>query len=218
MRSATGTLGLFARAPNLGEVKSRLAAVAGQQLALAAHVALVGRAVQQIQLFNHSSSGSNVRVQLWLAGEPEDSAAEALVARWAAQLDAAVLPQQGAGLGERMAFALDAGVAEAGPTVVVGADCPGITAGYLSDAFSALAAGESVVLGPAEDGGYGLLGVTHSLPTLLQQVDWGTSKVLSQTLARCAELGIRPSLLPTIWDVDEWSDWQRYCREYSATL
>ncbi len=213
------TICLFARAPNLGQVKSRLAAGSNPQLALHAHIELVQRVVGQIQRFKQTLTGRSTagcQVQLWLAGSPGDARASALVDQWQRQLGASLHPQQGANLGVRMQHAVAANVAEAFPTLVVGADCPGITAEYLATACEMLKRGTTVVLGPAEDGGYGLIGLARSVPGVFQDIDWGTSRVLRQTQAQCVAAGVRSAQLPTIWDVDDIRDWQRYCQEYSV--
>ncbi len=223
MSSQPVTLCVFVRAPNLGQVKSRLAAGSSEALALAAHVALMDRLVAQIgqwQSTNAKRYAQNRKqimpvVQLWLAGQPESAQAQQLVALWQRRLDATVHQQQGADLGMRMwqAVLVNSGV----PVVVVGTDCPGITPAYLSAAVTALPHARSVVLGPAEDGGYGLIGMATPQPTLFQEVAWGSAQVLPQTLERCEVAGLETKLLPTIWDVDEIHDWERYCREYPAT-
>ena len=63
-----------------------------------------------------------------------------------------------------------------------------------------------MVLGPAEDGGYGLVGVKAEIPDMFSDIDWGTEKVLSQTCNRLNRGGLSYSLLPLIWDVDRPED------------
>jgi hypothetical protein len=67
-----------------------------------------------------------------------------------------------------------------------------------------------VVLGPAEDGGYGLVGVKGEIPDMFSDIDWGTERVLSQTCARLNRDGLDFGLLPLIWDVDRPDDLSRY--------
>jgi glycosyltransferase A (GT-A) superfamily protein (DUF2064 family) len=99
--------------------------------------------------------------------------------------------------------------------VLVGTDCPDIDRRYVQQAFRALQRND-VVFGPAEDGGYGLVGICQSaMPvavTLFQDISWGSSTVLAQSLERAAEAQLSVVQLPVIWDVDEVADWRRYQR------
>jgi glycosyltransferase A (GT-A) superfamily protein (DUF2064 family) len=98
------------------------------------------------------------------------------------------------------------------PWLVVGTDCPALTAEHLQQVADALKSHEAVLI-PAEDGGYVLLGLKRRLPAVFEGIDWGTSEVLSQTRKRLRE---RKSLwveLPALWDVDEPADWRRWQAE-----
>jgi rSAM/selenodomain-associated transferase 1 len=87
---------------------------------------------------------------------------------------------------------------------VLNADSPNLPTAYLRQAAMALALpGDRVVLGPAEDGGYYLLGVKQARAGLFADIDWSTAQVFDQTLARAAALGLETVLLPTWYDVDE---------------
>src|SRR5579883_1458056 len=97
----------------------------------------------------------------------------------------------------RCAFAVGAGRA-----IVIATDSPSLPPGYLVDALAALRRHE-VVIGPADDGGYYLLGLTRLLPSLFEGIAWSTERVFAQTLARCAELGIAPYVLAPWYDVDD---------------
>ena len=66
------------------------------------------------------------------------------------------------------------------------------------------------MLAPAEDGGYGLIGLRRPVPELFQGVAWGSESVLAETLAKAENLGLRYELLPTVWDVDDAADWARF--------
>jgi len=93
--------------------------------------------------------------------------------------------------------------------VIIGSDCPGIDTEYLNEAFAALNE-HDVVVGPATDGGYTLLGMRTFTPTLFKNIAWSTSEVLPSTLARAAAAGRSVSQLKPLSDVDYLADWLGY--------
>jgi uncharacterized protein len=87
---------------------------------------------------------------------------------------------------------------------LLNADSPTLPTGYLVAAATALAApGDRIVIGPATDGGYYLIGIKQAHRRLFQDIDWSTERVLRQTLARADELGLPVVLLPSWYDVDD---------------
>lgn len=116
--------------------------------------------------------------------------------------DFELIPQMGAELGERLdnvlTHCLSNGHTRA---VVMDSDSPTLPAAYLAQAFDELERAE-VVLGPCDDGGYYLIGLTRPQPRLLREVQMSTPNVLNDTLALAAELKLRVALLPTWYDVD----------------
>mgnify|MGYP001814363555 CR=1 FL=1 len=191
---------VFARAPVLGGVKRRLATELGDAVALAAHIQLTEDTLGRL------AAAPGLETELWLAGEPD-----AQVRGW---LDAWPLPlrrQAGADLGQRMANALASCHADGVHGVVVGSDCPPIDAAYVRQAAEALGEAD-VVLGPASDGGYGLVGTGLPRPEIFKDIPWGTDAVLQVTLERIGEAALSVRLLAPIWDVDTASDWNRYLR------
>jgi rSAM/selenodomain-associated transferase 1 len=196
---------IFAREPVLGRVKTRLAADIGLEAALATYrelLALTAAAVQAAQ----------VPATVWLAEAP---AGQALGSPAELQLAEArpewpglpwrVQPAAGS-LGERMAHAFaEAFVAGAGRVVIIGTDCPGLTADLLRQAFGQLAT-HDLVVGPATDGGYYLLGMNKLHASLFTDKQWSTDTVLSATLADAEHLGLRVVHLPTLADIDSGSD------------
>lgn len=120
---------------------------------------------------------------------------------------------QGAGdLGRRLhTAAADAFAEGARKMVVVGTDCPDLQASHLIDAFARLDTND-VVVGPAQDGGYYLIGLRRMHSHIFAGIDWGTVSVLEQTRQRAASLGASIDLLPTLRDVDRPEDlplWER---------
>ena len=116
-------------------------------------------------------------------------------------------------LGARM---LAATVAGGGPTLVIGTDCPALTALHLRGAANALRDGAEVVLIPAEDGGYVLIGTRAPQPGIFAGIDWGKPTVLADTRARIITHRLVLAELPPLWDVDSESDLARMERELPA--
>ena len=114
--------------------------------------------------------------------------------------------QVGTDLGQRMQHAFES---EAGPALLIGTDCPNLDADYLKLALARLEDHDAVV-GPAEDGGYGLIGLAGSNRNVFEAVDWGTDKVCAQTCAQLNQQKLNWSLLPLLWDVDYPQDVERY--------
>jgi rSAM/selenodomain-associated transferase 1 len=114
--------------------------------------------------------------------------------------------QQGDDLGDRMANAL---CAASLPAVLIGTDCPPIDTAYLHHAVEQLKR-YPLIIAPAEDGGYGLIGMQSPTKALFQDIRWSTDQVFGQTLVRAEENDLDPYLLPEIWDVDEAADLDRW--------
>jgi rSAM/selenodomain-associated transferase 1 len=179
----------MAKHPAPGRVKTRLAATLGAERACALYRAFVLDLAERLDALAY-----DVTWAYWPATAPFAT----LLPR------ARCWPQRGADLGERMANA----VAECGgPAVVIGADAPHVPAARLEEAVGALAADADLVLGPADDGGYYLIGLRAPRPPVFTGVPWGTDRVLAETLARAG--GLRTLLLEPCFDVDTPADLTR---------
>lgn len=132
-------------------------------------------------------------------------------AAWGDEADVVLRSQVGNDLGERMANAFASCLAsqEVNGAVLVGTDCPAIDAHFLEAALALLEAHDAVI-GPAEDGGYGLIGLVSPDAGLFADIDWGTSRVCAETCRKFNERGLYWSLMPRIWDVDRPADVERY--------
>ncbi len=195
---------MFTRSPVLGKTKTRLAQSLGDTGALAAHIELVQGCLGRLQL------QADTRCELWIT-DPGP-----IVDQWADQYHFTLRYQCEGDLGARMYHCLqELMVADVFAAVLVGTDCPTIDSDYVHRAFVALQ-NSDIVFGPAEDGGYGLVGLRRSaLPAasnVFQKIAWGGSTVLAQSLERASALQLTVSQLPKIWDVDELTDWHRYQR------
>ena len=119
--------------------------------------------------------------------------------------------QEGNDLGERLFRGLRACAPGRGAVAAIGSDHPDLPAARVEEAFERLAEGASVVLGPADDGGYYLIALPVDLVRreIFEGIDWSTPRVLEQTVARCRSLGLEPSLLEPWADVDRPADLRR---------
>jgi rSAM/selenodomain-associated transferase 1 len=117
--------------------------------------------------------------------------------------DVRVMPQAAGTLGHRMRATMSGLLAEgAAAVVLIGSDLPDITTGVIENAVSHLARDpESLVLGPAADGGYYLIAATH-VPDVFDGIEWGSPRVLEQTCTMAAQSGLRVHLLQMLRDVD----------------
>jgi hypothetical protein len=192
------TVAILAKAPIPGLAKTRLIPSIG------AHAA----AVLQERLTEHTVETALAAaigpVTLWCAPDPSHPSFHALVAR-----HAMMLKRQPAGdLGARMLAAMAAGGC---PALVIGTDCPALTAAHLRAAANALGDAE-VVLIPAEDGGYVLIGARAAHPKLFTGIAWGSATVLAETRAHISALGLTSAELAPLWDVDSEADLARFER------
>ena len=122
--------------------------------------------------------------------------------------------QEGHDLGERMANAF-ARSFESGmeKVVLIGTDCPSLQSQHLNQAFEALIHSD-LVLGPATDGGYYLIGMKRKADYLFEGISWSSAEVLSQTLAVASANGLDFTLLDELSDIDTQEDWQRYSNQF----
>jgi rSAM/selenodomain-associated transferase 1 len=198
---------VFAREPELGRVKTRLAAGIGAEAALAVYRELLALTAAAV-------TAAQVPATVWLAEAPAGADPAQPRPEWPG-LPWRVQPAAGA-LGERMAQAFgEAFAAGAGRVVIIGTDCPGLSAELLRQAFDQLLSHELVV-GPADDGGYYLLGMNTLHNKLFANKAWSTDTVLPDTLADAARLGLRVAQLPTLHDVDSAQDlatWRGHPRQ-----
>ncbi len=188
---------VFAKAPMPGRVKSRLIPALGERAAAELHRQLVERT-----LCTALAAGLGP-VELWCAPGTDDAFFAACARQYGVSLRA-----QGVGdLGMRMARALEQALSGGSPGLLVGSDCPVLTAEYLGEAAVGLAGGNDAVFGPAEDGGYVLIGLARKPSAqLFEGIAWGTATVMQETRARLARLNWRWRELATLWDVDRPED------------
>jgi uncharacterized protein len=105
-----------------------------------------------------------------------------------------------------------------GPALVIGTDCPTLTAVHLRDAAEALRSGAEVVVIPADDGGYVLIGMRRPIPDLFADMAWSTDAVMTETRRRLSHLGLSWREPAQLWDVDRPADVRRMRREGLSDL
>ena len=189
---------IFAKAPQAGKAKTRLIPALGAQGAARLQRWLTRRAVE-------TASRSDVGgVTLWCAPHARHPFFRALQDR----MHVECRDQPEADLGQRMLHAFEAHCPK-GPLLVIGTDCPALEAGDLRDAASVLRNGHDAVVLPAEDGGYVLIGLRHPLPSLFDNIAWGTDAVMHATRERLRALDAHWCEPKVLWDVDRPEDLPR---------
>lgn len=188
---------IFIKAPRRGEVKTRLARDIGDEAACEAYCTLVDT------LLNQLAELPEVELRV----TPDDASAEIkpwLRSNWQLR------PQGQGSLGERLQTAFtDSFNRGAERVVIIGSDCPFITADDIHDAWTALHDSE-VVIGPACDGGYWLIGLRQLQPTLFDGIAWSTETVFRETLQRAEAARLRVQVLRELSDVDTEADWRAF--------
>lgn len=188
---------IFAKAPTPGRVKTRLVPALGAGAAAALHRRLVERTLATAR------TAALGPIELWCAPSPSDP----FFAACAQQHGVALCDQGDGDLGARMARALGSALAQDMPALLVGSDCPALAPEYLRAAAAALVNGNDAVIGPAEDGGYVLIGLARGpVAPLFEDIVWGSATVLGQTRTRLTRFGYRWRELATLWDVDRPED------------
>ncbi|MFM9885788.1 MAG: TIGR04282 family arsenosugar biosynthesis glycosyltransferase [Burkholderiales bacterium] len=195
---------IFAKAPVAGIAKTRLIPSLGAAGAAALHAAMVAR---MVAVATAAAVGP-----VELACTPDT--AHPLFQSLSRQHGVALSVQGDGDLGERMFRALDRAILEAGAGIIVGTDCAALDARYLHAARAALDDGVPVVVGPAEDGGYVLIGGRVVCPAIFQGVEWGTDTVMHATRQVLRARAIGWHELATLWDVDRPEDLMRLSIEY----
>ena len=192
------------KAPRVGTVKTRLAEGIGPEAACAAYQQLVATLLANLAPLPN--------VELCFA--PADASAEIaswLRAGWSSQ------PQVAGDLGARLhAVFLRHFQSGADRVEIIGADCPEVMPADVESAWQALA-DQDVVLGPATDGGYWLVGLRAPQEQLFTVMPWSTDAVLAETQRRASSGGLRVALLRELSDVDTAVDWERW-RQRSGKL
>lgn len=186
------TVIVFLKNLTLGKVKTRLAATIGNQQALEIYGQLVQHTLNQVNSPEHDT--------LLYFSDSLDNDLPVI------EKGSSLRLQKGDDLGERMANAFkEVFEAAAEKALIIGTDCPGLNSTIIDKAFAALDT-HQVVIGPATDGGYYLLGIKNFQQCLFEEMPWSTSKVLKLTLQRCVRHKLTYALLKNLSDIDNEND------------
>ena len=194
---------VFSKPPRPGQAKTRLIPLLGADGAAALHAALLDRTLRVAR------SCAAAEVQLHATDAGDDMKA------FATRHGVALIAQSAGDLGDRMhaAFVNALDVDRCDAAVIIGSDCAVLSAAHLDFAFAALREGCDAVFGPAEDGGYVLVGLARPSPDLFSAIAWSTSTVMAETRVRLRRLGLTWRELEPLWDVDRPDDYARLMRE-----
>lgn len=186
-------LGIMFRVPEFGKVKKRLAAQIGDEEALKAYTSMLHSTIikvlnlKGIDIFGFYDGTGEIKID---------------------QINS--IPQKGENLGEKMCntfnHLFDNGYNKA---VLIGADSPDLPLHYIEEAFFRLDSYD-LVIGPAEDGGYYLIGMSRLLSTIFKDIQWGSSNVMKNTVSIAEKEGIKYFLLPQWYDIDDIENLKRW--------
>ena len=197
---------VFARLPELGKVKTRLAASLGDERALAAYEGLLRDLLQSI-------GESTPETEIEIVWAPTPAANGATLRRAFGERNLAM--QTGATLGDRLAMAFSERFFfhRTNKIIAIGVDDPRLSRETIDRAFGLLDSCEWVV-GPATDGGYYLIGCRAAAfdSSVFQDIEWGSDRVLAATHQRIRDLGTTVAMLPPRSDIDTAEDLERYER------
>ena len=195
------SIAILAQAPIPGFAKARLIPAIGAHAAAVLQERLTGRTVA-------TALAAGIG-PVTLCCEPDATHDSFL--KMVARMKITLRPQPQGDLGARMLAAV---AGSAGPVLVIGTGCPALTEAHLRSAASALREGNDVVLIPAENGGYVLVGMRKAQPTLFSNIAWVKSTVLADMRTRIVEQRLMLVERPPLWDVDTEIDLARLEREF----
>jgi rSAM/selenodomain-associated transferase 1 len=190
---------VFARAPTPGRAKTRLVPRLGAWRAARLHARLTLRALSTARKANLG--------QVELHATPRAAGAFFLYCK--RKFGLSLSEQRGSDLGERMYRALSRTLRRHRAAILVGTDCPALRPSDLRRAARLLQGACDVVLAPAEDGGYALIGASRISRAPFEGIGWGKSGVYADTVRRLSQSGHRWRALRTLWDVDRPEDLDR---------
>ena len=191
---------LILKAPRAGEVKTRLARSIGAERATKIYRALVEHQLAQIPanwrtVIHFAPSDAEAEMRAWLGTFPLNRPD--------------FVPQPNGDLGSRLISAMDHGFAAGADCVFfLGGDCPGLTQSYLEEAEAAFRDAD-MIIAPARDGGYVLLGLKKPTASIFEGIPWSSETVFAATLSAAIAAGVSFRCLPPLEDVDDLESYER---------
>lgn len=184
---------IFTRYPEAGLVKTRLIPALGEAGAAEIHKIMTEETVKMalktgIEIEIHFTGGSYKQIQKWLGNRFK------------------YRDQAGGTLGERLSDSFNQAFSEGlKRAIIIGTDCPEITSNHIREAFTLLQKSD-LVLGPALDGGYYLIGLSSFHHNLFKNIKWGSNLVYQQTMATARNLNLKIAELEKLADIDRPED------------
>jgi hypothetical protein len=188
---------ILSKAPDPGAVKTRLVPLLGKTGAARLYAAMLHTCIDRL------ATAGLCPVDLWCTpttGHP-------FFIDCRERYGVALRQQAAGGLGQRMQLALGTALQQSGYALLVGADCPGLAVSDIEESLQALEQGTDVILGPALDGGYYLVGMRRSHSFLFKDMPWGSADVLRMTESRLRARGCRWHRLALRRDLDTPEDY-----------
>lgn len=200
--NANGVIIVFAKAPVSGQVKTRLIPDIGRYQATNIYKELLTKTLNTVSNYEY------IEKHLWISGDISHEFFTSFNNKEYFKLH----KQTGTDLGDRMFNAFNHVLSSHPYAVLIGSDCPEISNTDLESALRFLKSGKDLVLGPAEDGGYYLIGLRNNYFELFSDIEWGNENVFDETCYRAEKMKLDVALLPTHSDVDRISDLNSYYR------
>jgi len=197
-----GVLLIFSKPPVPGQVKTRLIPGIGRRRAASLYQDMLTRTLITARKADFSA------IQVWVNGNVNHRYFTRLQNRH----NVTLYKQRGKDLGQCMSNAFNTVLRRYHYAVLIGSDCPSLSCSDLQLATEYLENKADVVLGPADDGGYYLIGMSKSNPRLFSGIKWGKDTVLAETCSRIKSLNLKNELLSKRTDLDRTSDLLAYFR------
>tara|TARA_R110001606_G_scaffold399222_2_gene582417 strand:- start:74846 stop:75469 length:624 start_codon:yes stop_codon:yes gene_type:complete len=191
---------VFCKAPIAGEVKTRLMPQLNEQAAADIHRELTRRILSLL------SESKLCPIQLWCSPTIHHPFFDDCSKDYQVSLHL----QQGRDLGERMYHAINDALQRSSRVLLIGCDCPSLMISDLDFAINALQTAQHIVIAPAEDGGYVMIGMKRIYPELFINKTWGHAEVLMTTQQQIKKMNLNCIETAMQWDVDRFEDLQRY--------
>ena len=196
---------VFVKNPILGKVKTRVAATTGHEKAVEVYVELLQHTKNVAKEWvNTEEEGIQKRINVYYGDFINDNDL------WNEPFFEKKKQCESTDLGDRMKMAFERELPSANRVMIIGSDCLDIRPTHLSNAFAALE-NHDIVIGPADDGGYYLLGMKERHPMVFENKSWSQPSLLKETIDALQQEGVQKSyfLLETLSDIDTRDDYQR---------
>lgn len=194
---------VFCKAPVAGSVKTRLMPEMTGQAAADVHIELTNRILSAL------AQSHLCPIQLWCSPDSEHPFFDDCVDKFGVFLEV----QQGCDLGQRMLHAVDTALKHSSRVLLIGCDCPSLNIDDLDFAINALQRKDDIVISPAQDGGYVMIGMKQAYSELFVDMTWGHAEVFEVTQQKIKRSNLNSIETIMHWDVDTFEDFQRYQKE-----